>query len=152
MNNRIESLNHSNDLERFINGEIRFEDIQGDIPGHIGEGPSIYWSIIDARKEASFYSKNEQDLYEKLCYADVLRLMHDFEPCDEPSELYAKYLALKDKCSQHKLDWDCLLNKIKKISKMNVDDMETGKKFYKSYKEGGGDIYEYFPEDYNYDY
>ena len=26
------------------------------------------------------------------------------------------------------------------------------KKFYKSYKEGGGDIYEYFPEDYNYDY
>ena len=148
MNNGIESLNHSNDLENFIKGEIRFEDIKG----HTEEGCSIYWSIISARQETSFYSKDEQDLYEKLCYADVLRLMHDFEPCDEPSELYAKYLALKDKCSQHKLDWDCLLNKIKKISKMNVDDLETGKKFYKSYKEGGGDIYEYFPEDYNYDY
>ena len=147
MNNRIESLNHSNDLERFINGEIRFEDIQGDIPGHIGEGPSIYWSIIDARKEASFYSKNEQDLYEKLCYADALRLMDDpLEPCEK----YVYYLTLKDKCSRHKLDWDCLLNKIKKVSKMNVDDIETGKKFYKSYKEGGGDIFKYFIDDYGY--
>ena len=148
MNNRIESLNHSNDLERFINGEIRFEDIQGDIPGHIGRRFSIFWSIIDARNKASFYSKNEQDLYEKLCYADALSLMDNpLEPCEN----YAYYLTLKDKCSQHKLDWDCLLNKIKKVSKMNVDDIKTGKKYYKNYKEGGGDIFKYFPDD-DYDY
>ena len=46
------------DLDRFIEGQIRFEDIQGYIPGDI----PIQGAIIGALQEVSYYSEEEHDL------------------------------------------------------------------------------------------
>ena len=61
-------ISNTDDLDRFIQGEIEFEDIEGCICENI----SIQNAIIDAAGRDSDFSDEEHDLYEKLCYADVL--------------------------------------------------------------------------------
>ena len=126
----------NDDLDRFIMGEIGFHEIQG----RTDHDCSIYWSIISiisARKEASYYSKDEHDFYEKLCYADVLRTIQEPSLRLSPHNVYAKYLAEKDLCSPHKLDWNLLFEKIKKITEMNKFEMDYGESLYKDYQKGG---------------
>ena len=120
------------DLDRFINGEICLEEIKGYVHGHV----PIENAIINALTNALFY-KNEHDLYEKLCFASVLRTLGIFKQT-EGAYLYGRYLALKDKCRPHKLNWACLLRKIKKESNMNKYEMEEGESNYNYYKRTGG--------------
>ena len=64
-------MGYADDLDRFIKGQIEFDDIQG----CICRGIPIQNAIISALQEASYYSQEEHDLYEKLCYAEVLYSM-----------------------------------------------------------------------------
>ena len=124
-----------NDLDNFINGEICFEEIQGCLP----EGIPIQNEIICSESSRAFYSEEEHDLYEKLCYANILRihLMHIQENIDDLDILYAHYLSLKDKCSPHKLNWDYLLEKIQKESNMDELDIKKGESYYNTYQKTG---------------
>ena len=47
------------------------------------------------------------------------------------------YLASKIKCSPNKLDWSYLLEKLKKESVTDKDDMERVEKIYKYYVKRG---------------
>ena len=122
-------VGYTDDLDRFIEGQIRFEDIQGYLHGDI----PIYGAIIGALQEGSYYSEEEHDLYEKLCYAHMLHAIQNYDPY----ALYAYYLVAKDKCSPHKLDWDSLLEKIQMESGMNEGDMERGRGLYEGYVRRG---------------
>ncbi len=125
-------LVYADDLDRFINGQIKFEDIQGDVH----KGVPIQGAIIGALQDTLFYSKEEHDLYEKLCYAYVLYVLHDTSDCPSYA-LYALYLAAKEECSPHKLDWNDLLKRVKSESGMDEYEMMRGEDIYKDYKESG---------------
>ena len=58
-------LSYFDDLDRFIEGQIGFEEIQG----FVHEDVPLQEAITLALTHARFYSKEEHDLYEKLCYA-----------------------------------------------------------------------------------
>ena len=66
----------------------------------------------------------------------MLYVLHVTPHC-HPWENYALYLAAKDKCSPHKLDWNNLLKKIKSKSGMDKYDMRRGKDIFEDYKESG---------------
>ena len=120
---------YADDLDRFIEGQIGFDDIQG----CIHEDIPIRGAIVGALQDASFYPNEEHDLYEKLCYAHMLRAMQNYDHY----ALYAIYLAAKSKCSPQKLDWNSLLEKIKEGSGMDENDMLEGEKIYKDYAKRG---------------
>ena len=132
----------NSDLDRFINGEICFEDIKG----FIHEDVSIQGAIICAIQNKLFYSEKEHDLYEKLCYSFILRAKNKIQYYDTYA-LYAIYLAAKSKCSPHKLDWNNLLEKIKEESDMDKDDMKRGEEIYKDYVRRGSSGYVLQPDD-----
>ena len=122
-------VGYADDLDRFIEGQIGFEEIQGCIPSGITiEGAII--SVLNAK----YHPKEEHDLYEKLCYAEVLHCMQYYDR----SELYATYLFAKDICSPHKLDWGGLLTKIKSESGINDTDIARGTNMYKECQRKGG--------------
>ena len=111
-----ENHNYINDLDRFIKGEICFDEIKGYI-----SQDKIYWAIIYTGRESLFYSEEEHDLYEKICYADILRICQDLKDNrHEPFHLYRKYLYLKDISAPHILDWDNWIENIKK--EMNMEE------------------------------
>ena len=116
-----------NDLDRFINGQIGFEEIQGQVK----EGVYIQDAIIGGLSPKC-PSKLEHDLYEKFCYATLLYRMRFYSP----SSLYAEYLVAKEASSPHKLDWDHLLKKIEIESNMDKHDMNRGQWLYEDYKSG----------------
>ena len=118
----------ADDLERFINGEIGFEEMQG----FIHEDVPIEESIRLALYNGWAYPQKEHDLYEKLCYASVLRRVSLLSP----PLIYLEYLVAKKLCAPHKLDWDCLLKKI--IRKASIDKyaMLRGQDLYESYASG----------------
>ena len=127
-------MGYADDLDRFIKGQIEFDDIQG--------------AITSALQQASYYSQEEHDLYEKLCYAKVLYSM----TFDNGAELYAIYLFAKNGCFPHKLDWDSLLEKIKRESGMNNADIIEGTDMYEECKKKGGcygDLLNSLPSYYN---
>ena len=126
-------VGYVDDLDHFIDGQICFDEIQGCIEG----GVPIKNAIISTLQEASFYSKEEHELYEKLCYSYVLYVLHALPNCP-PCESYALYLAVKEECSPHKLDWNGLQKKIKETG-MNQDDMRRGEDIYTDYKKSGRD-------------
>ena len=114
------------DLDRFINGQIEFDEIQG----YVKEGVEIQDAI-----EGVLHSKcpkDLHDLYEKLCYANVLHSMQ----FDTPSSLYSDYLVAKEVSSAPKLNWDLLLKIIEKKSNMDEYDMARGQGLYEDYKSG----------------
>ena len=86
-------MDYADDLDRFIEGQIGFKEIQSF---------RLQQKISLALQHASYYSEREHDLYEKLCYAAVLRHMK----LDNGEELCAIYLFAKNGCFPHKLDWD----------------------------------------------
>ena len=134
----------ADDLDRFIEGQIGFDEIQG----CICEVIPIQNAITSALQEASYYSKEEHDLYEKLYYAAVLLHMK----FDNGAELYAIYLFAKNGCFPHKLDWDSLLEKIKRESGMNDADIIEGTDMYEECKKKGGcygDLLNSIPSYYN---
>ena len=104
---------------------------------------AIYGAIIGALQKWSYYSEEEHDLYEKLCYAHMLHAIQNYDPY----ALYAYYLVAKDKCSPHKLDWDSLLEKIQMESGMNEGDMERGRGLYEGYVRRGSRGYVLPPDD-----
>ena len=139
----MECMGYADDLDRFIKGQIEFDDIQGCI-----RRGSIQNAIISALQKASYYSQEEHDLYEKLCYAEVLYSM----TFDNGAELYAIYLFAKNGCFPHKLDWDRLLEKIKRESGMDDADIIEGTDMYEECKERGGcysDLLNSLPSYYN---
>jgi hypothetical protein len=123
-------MGYADDLDRFIKGQIEVDDIRG----CICRGIPIQNAITSALQEASYYSQEEHDLYEKLCYAEVLYSM----TFDNGAELYAIYLFAKNGCFPHKLDWDSLLEKIKRESGMNDADIIEGTDMYEECKKKGG--------------
>ena len=129
----------ADDLDLFIDGEIGFEEIQD----YINEDVSVQDAVMDAYKMKASESKANHDLCEKLCYASVLYNMVFFPP----HALYAIYLTARNNCSPHKLDWDRLLEKIKKELKMTGEDVEHGKCIYEDYQERGGRGYVLPPDD-----
>lgn len=134
----------ADDLDRFIDGQIGFEEIQGCIPS----GITIEGAIITVLN-AKYHPKEEHDLYEKLCYAHVLYDLH-ITPNSSPAEFYAIYLFAKGICSPHKLDWDGLLEKIKMESGMNDVDIARGTSMYKICQKKGGyysDLLPYYYDD-----
>jgi len=140
----MECMGYADDLDRFIKGQIEFDDIQG----CIRRGIPIQNAIISALQKASYYSQEEHDLYEKLCYAEVLYSM----TFDNGAELYAIYLSAKNGCFPHKLDWDSLLEKIKRESGMNDADIIEGTDMYEECKKKGGcygDLLNSLPSYYN---
>ena len=119
----MECVDYADDLDRFISGQIRFEDIQ-DIP--------IQNEIRNALRHAAYYSEKEHDLYEKLCYASVLKGMSFLSP----RSLYSMYLVAKKLCAPHKLDWDCLLEKIRREAGIDEYEMLCGQDLYERYASG----------------
>ena len=115
-------MDYADDLDRFIEGEIGFKEIQS---------CRLQQKIILALKNASYYSEREHDLYEKLCYAAVLRHMK----LDNGEELCAIYLFAKNGCFPHKLDWDGLLEKIKMESGIDALDILHGGDLYEECQE-----------------
>ena len=115
------------DLDRFINGQIEFDEIQG----YVKEGVEIQ-DAIKGVLHSECPSKDLHDLYEKLCYAYVLHDMQFYTP----HSLYAGYLVAKEVSSPHKLNWDLLLKIIVKKSNMDVYDMSRGQGLYEDYKSG----------------
>ena len=115
------------DLDRFINGQIEFDEIQG----YVKEGVEIQ-DAIEGVLHSKCPSKDLHDLYEKLCYAYVLHSMQFYTP----HSLYADYLVAKEVSSPHKLNWDLLLKIIVKKSNMDVYDMSRGQGLYEDYKSG----------------
>ena len=83
-------MGYADDLDRFIEGQIRFEDIQGYLHGDI----PIHGAIVGALEEASYYSEKEHDLYEKLCYAYVLYVLH-ITP-DSPPGSCVQFISLRE--------------------------------------------------------
>ena len=140
-----ENNDDTNDLDRFINGEICYEEIQG----YIHEDIPIDNAILFAKSNKAFYNDKEHDLYEKICYADVLRSCHQFikDNLHEPVYIYTYYLYLKDISASHKLDWDNLLEKIKKEMIIDKWDMDSGGSYYKTYHEAGS----WSDDDYDFD-
>ena len=126
----MECAGYADDLDRFIKGQIRFEDIQG----FVHKDVLVQEAITHALTHALFYSKEEHDLYEKLCYAEVLHCMQYYDR----SELYAIYLFAKGICSTHKLDWGGLLAKLKRESGINDRDIASGTNMYKECQRKGG--------------
>ena len=116
-------------LDRFIKGEIGFEEIQGCIPS----GITIKGAIISVLN-AKYHPKEEHDLYEKLCYAEVLLCMESYTH----ASLCAVYFFARGKCSPHKLDWDGLLEKIKMESGVNDVDIARGTSWYERCQKKGG--------------
>ena len=132
-------MKYADDLDRFIEGQIGFEEIQSF---------RLQQKIILALQNKLFYSKEEHALYEKLCYAEVLYSMK----FDDGAELYAIYLFAKNGCFPHKLDWDGLLEKIKRESGMDDADIIEGTDIYEECKERGGcysDLLNSLPSYYN---
>ena len=71
---------------------------------------------------------------------------------DNGAELYAIYLFAKNGCFPHKLDWDSLLEKIKRESGMNDADIIEGTDMYEECKKKGGcygDLLNSLPSYYN---
>ena len=136
----MECVGYADDLDRFIEGQIGFEEIQG----FVHEDVPIQGAIIDALTLSLFYSKEEHDLYEKLCYAYVLYVLY-ITPNSPPAEFYAIYLFARGKCVPHKLDWDGLLEKIKMESGMNDVDIARGTSTYKICQKKGGYYDDLFP-------
>ena len=128
------------DLDRFIDGQIGFEEIQG----FVHEDVPIQEAIMLALTHAPFYSKEEHDLYEKLCYAHVLYVLH-ITPNSPPVEFYAIYLFAKGICSPHKLDWSALLEKIKMESGVNDTDIARGTSWYEECQRKGGHYSDLLP-------
>ena len=125
-----------NELDRFINGEIDLDEIQS-FP--------LQQDIKSVIKYASyFYKEVEHHLYEKLCYAAVLHFMHDYDH----EELYAIYLFAKGKCFPHKLDWDGLVESIKRKSGINDRDIVDGTRMYEKCQKKGGYYSDLLPVDY----
>ena len=118
----------ADDLDRFINGEIGFEEIQG----FIHEDFPIEESIRLALYKGWAYPQKEHDLYEKLCYASVLMSVSSLFP----HSIYSKYLVAKKLCSPHKLDWDCLLKKIRREASIDEYSMLRGQDLYERYASG----------------
>ena len=123
------------DLDRFINGDISFDEIQSF---------RLQQYVMSAFNVSSLYSKEEHDLYEKLCYAEVLHCMEDYNH----EELYAIYLFAKCKCFPHKLDWDGLLEKIKVESGVDYVDIARGTSMYEECQKKGGYYSDLLPTDY----
>ena len=121
-------MDYADDLDRFINGQIRLEDMQG----YIKKNTSIQIAISRALLDAAYYSEKEHDLYEKLCYASVLNSMGHLSA----HSLYSKYLVAKRLCAPHKLDWDCLLRKIRIEANINEHAMLYGQDLYERYASG----------------
>ena len=81
-------VGYADDLDRFISGQILFEEIQGFIHEDVPVQEAITLSLINAL----FYnSKEEHDLYEKLCYPKNFHSMQSYKH----EELYAIYLFQK---------------------------------------------------------
>ena len=133
------------DLDRFINGEISFEEIQGCCNEH--SDSYIKDCIIFAKVKRCFYSNDEHDLCEKLCYANILRLVNDHKG-DENDWVYAQYLYANDITYPHKMNWDILLEKIIKETNMTEYDMDRGESYYYKKKLETGS----WPCDEDYDY
>ena len=131
------------DLARFINGEISFEEI------HEDSDPYIKNHIICAFKNTLFYSYDKHDLYEKLCFANIIRLVNLCKKNEEEYDwLYAQYLYARGIAYPHKMNWDILLEKIIKETNMTEYDMVNGENYYyKPYLETGSwpcyDDYDY---------
>ena len=121
------------DLDRFIDGQIGFEEIQG----FVHEDVPIQEAIMLALTQIKFYSKEEHYLYEKLCYAHVLYVLH-ITPNSPPVEFCAIYFFARGKCSPHKLDWDGLLEKIKMESEVNDVDIARATSWYEQCQKKGG--------------
>ena len=118
-------MDYADDLDRFIAGQIGFEEIQSF---------RLQQKIRLALQNGAYYSEREHDLYEKLCYAAVLRHMK----FDKGEELCAIYLFAKNGCFPHKLDWDGLLEKIKMESGMDALDIVHGADLYEECQRNGG--------------
>ena len=134
-------LSYFDDLDRFIEGQIGFEEIQGFVHEDVPLQEAIKCSLTYAR---FYYSKEEHDLYEKLCYAEVLHCIEYYEH----EEMYAIYLFAKDRCFPHKLDWDGLLEKIKMESRIDDTDIVEGASMYKQCQKKGGYYSDLLPADY----
>ena len=119
------------DLDRFINGQIEFDEIQG----YVKEGVEIQ-DAIKGVLHSECPSKDLHDLYEKLCYAYVLHSMQYSMQFYTPSSLYSVYLVAKEVSSPQKLNWDLLLKIIEKKSNMDEYDMARGQGLYEDYKSG----------------
>ena len=50
--------------------------------------------------------------------------------------LYSKYLVAEKLCAPHKLDWDCLLRKIRREANINEYAMLYGQDLYERYASG----------------
>ena len=109
------------DLDRFIDGQIGFEEIQG----FVHEDVPIQGAIMLPLTHARFYSKEEHDLYEKLCYAHVLYVLH-ITPNSPP-------------------DWSALLEKIKMESGVNDTDIARGTSWYEECQRKGGHYSDLLP-------
>ena len=133
-------MDYADDLDRFIAGQIGFEEIQSF---------RLQQKIRLALQNGAYYSEREHDLYEKLCYAAVLRDMK----FDNGEELCAIYLFAKNGCFPHKLDWDRLLEKIKMESGMDALDILHGADLYEECLRNGGhysDLLDLLPSYNNY--
>ena len=127
-------ISNTDDLDRFIQGEIEFEDIEGCICENI----SIQDAIIDAAGRDSDFSDEEHDLYEKLCYADVLLYTKYIMTLN--LTIYMHFIYFRKKYALlHKLDWDCLFAMIIKESRMHYNDIKVGKSIYKDCLNRGGE-------------
>ena len=120
-------VGYTKDLDRFINGQIEFEEIQGYIKNEVHIQDAIRHVL-----KGKCTSKEKHDLYEKLCYATVLYSMRFYSP----SSLYSEYLVAKEVSSPHKLNWENFLKKIKKEFNMNSIDIVRGQGLYEDYKSG----------------
>ena len=130
-------------LDRFIQGEIAFSDIDDNI--RICELFSLERAIRGALEDVSLLIYIvEDDLFEKLCYANVLWWHQNFDH----EVLYAIYLFAKGKCPLHKLDWDALLEKLKKEFWINGRDIVEGTNMYKECQKKGGNYSDLLPSDY----
>ena len=117
-------VGYADDLDRFIEGQIGFEEIQSS---------ELRQEIALALQNKLRDSQEEHDLYEKLCYAAVLHYVKFYDGW----VLYEIYLSAKNACSPHKLDWDRLLEKIKMESGMNDFDILHGTDEYEYWQQDG---------------
>jgi len=53
-----------------------------------------------------------------------------------PHSIYSEYLVAKKLCSPHKLDWDCLLKKIRREASVDEYSMLRGQDLYERYASG----------------
>ena len=133
-------VGYADDLDRFIEGQIGFEEIQSS---------ELRQEIALALQNKLRDSQEEHDLYEKLCYAAVLHYVKFYDGW----VLYEIYLSAKNACSPHKLDWDRLLEKIKMESGMDALDILHGADLYEECQRNGGhhsDLLDLLPSYNNY--